>query len=866
MNLPRLGGFDRGNLNVRNGAASPATTIDSLDLGGPTAWAMASYMSTFSAPQQEEPQSSADIEPASTFRQPTAPEQTDYPVTRGSGRSRGWHQRTGALVSIPSENIMEDESRAQYSFPATQQQQQQQETPTESSQISLPLSPRESVNQSSPRSSGLASREHSIQSDSNTLVLDMHNQAYHAPTSTNLEETVEQQVATDTKMSSIDDIPRRQNLHSQPSSPTCSSAFKPIPKAGVDSGYSSGCSVDRTSQDTFLDNIQRPTSREHSITDLSAMEGGVGRPPQITESHITPKPTLPSNIRSRRKIEKITGESLESLNLPNIGNKTQKVNLPQRTRSQIKLEKITGESLESLSYPVVGVIPQWQTNLLRRVKREERKSAEHMEPVAPELVEEVKRRRSRSLKGSKRDSLQILRSAPNSRPASPERELSDTEHKSSTKQQKKLQKRRPSSKPASIMSAHTMDNVHPVPIPVNSQPVTGLDRLPATNADEQFKDTITSKLESGSMNSSEHESTIEHETPARAVTRRPSIFRRGRKRDMAPKEEKSDLIGVVVDDSALSGSPYDIALSTDNRKTVDRQRSLSAGPKSPHHFANLPRPGSHQNVVTEGISSPISAPKRDLADLTRPTCSANQSPPPPEVTLDAPVFSKRASVWTREVVAAANRGLPAELPAALVSPQPPAPPVQEDLPVELSAVVPVELPGSVPVELEAVIPTERLISISKLRSAEPVYVENQRYPLEQHLSWTSGRQTRQAFHSSYQNFSRPQASPTTSAQTTSRPCSSPATTIFYASRVRPAITFTSASPSPPPSPSQSPQRRNSAGNLSSIWKQKQNVSLSIERETAEWSRQAQIWRERHLQARARAQQLYTVAPMHNRLS
>jgi hypothetical protein len=818
-------------------------------------------MSTASGLQHEEWQQSPQIEPTtSTLQQTAVPAEVHPPAPRGSGSLRRGELRARDSMSFASEYVAEIGSHSPYSPSAKQSF----ERSARSSQTHLSVSSHQSLGRSSQRSSAATSFESFGRSDGNTHGLEMREQFADAPARFSHEAMNEKQVVTNTGMSSVDDIPERDVLHYQTSSPASKGAPNSpstVMKAGIDSGYSSGTSTHRISQDTSSVVTQsEPTSRKNSATDLTAAEGAEKKTTATTTHNSRQANSLNRN-RSMTKIERLTGESLEYLNYPIIGNKTQNVILPKSSRSQLKLEKITGESLESLSYPVVGVVPQWQTISRSRRRLEGRKS---VESVTSESDGEVNLRRTRSWKGSVRDSLHLIRSTPSSRSASPERGSPEFEPEPAVKQRKKLQKRRPSSK--DLSNFQSFDDVPRVPTPVQAR----FQKRPATSPtiygiEQPCEDTITGTPNLSSMRSSlsseiaesgpyfpEPRSYDEHEAQAPAPTRRPSFFRRGRKRDDAPKDEDYELTGVVAVGFALGGTPYDIAMSPDNRKSLERIRSRSGGPKHPHHFANLSSPTYEEETV---IERPISTSKHDHADPS-PISPADQSQPTPVERQNVAPCAKRESVWIRDVVAAANKGLPAELPPALIAGQSAALPVEAEPSVELMIATAVEPPTAIlptePVELPAELPAELL--------AELPFVENQIHALKQDSTWATGRRSRNAFYSNYQNFSSPHVNPPKPTKTNARPSSSPATIISYASGAGPAIILTSASPSPPPSPQQSPQRPKSTGHLNRSWKLKPSVSATIERESAEWSRLAQEWRDKHDRARITAQNS-TVVPV-----
>jgi hypothetical protein len=834
---------------MRNRAASPTTTLDSIDLlkrqsgeGGPTAWAISSYMSTRSGLQQEELQHRPETEAtAPTIEQTATSEHFHQLGSRRSGSIQRRKQRGRVSISFASEHVADTGSHSPYSPSAKQSY----EVSARSSKTHLSASSHHSLGPSSHISSDAASFESVVRSDSNTRGPEMDERFSVAPASISPEYMDEKEVVTDIRMPSMDDVSERGALQSQISSPVCKVASKSTstsPKFGIDSGYSSGSSTHRMSEDpSSIASQSEPTSRKHSTTELTAAEG-IDRKTVTTTGHNHPQVNFPNNSRSMTKIERITGESLEYLNYPIIGNKTQNVVLPKSSRSQLKLEKITGESLESLSYPVVGVVPQWQTKsrTLRRLRG--RKSNESLaESVSSELDGDINLKRTRSWKGSARDSLHLIRSAPSSRSASPDRGSYETEPESAIKQRKKLHKRRLWSKDLSETSLQTFDDVPLVHTPVHARFQKRLASSPSTDCIENTHEdllTVTSNPSSirSSFTSDNTESTaylpeskshVEREAQAPAPTRRPSFFRRGRKRDAAPKHENHELTGAVAVGFALGGNPYDIAMSSDNRKSLERLRSRSAHLRQPHHFADLSTPACEEQMLAERASRPMSVSKHDPVSPKLPIGSTDQSQPTSEGRYSAGTCAKRESVWIRDVIAAANKGLPAELPAALIAGRPAAFPVQVELPAELSA--------------------------------ESQIVGNMDHTLSQDSSWTAERWPQNGFHSNRQYFSSPQTNPPRSIKINARPSSSPETSISYASSAGPPIVFTSASPSPPPSPPPSTQRPKSAGNLSSTRKLKRGVSPAMDDESVKWSGTAQIWREKSLQARMNAQNLTIVS-------
>jgi hypothetical protein len=855
-----------GTLIVRNGAASPATTLDSVDLlgrqsgeGGPTAWAVSNYMSNLSTSHHTEPQNSSEIEPSTSTAQAVMPEEPHQvePRRNGSVRRRGLRARDS--MSLASEYVAEIGSHSPYPHSAKHAY----DASARTSETYLSVSSHRSSARSSQRSSDATSFESFAPPGDNSRGLEMHERFADAPTSIDYEAMSEKEVVPDTGMSSMDDISKRDTIQSPSGNTACkgrAESTSPAVKVGTDSGYSSGCSTHRVSQDTMPVVAQsNPTSRKQSITDSMSTDGAEGKS-SATVPHHRQNATPSHKGRTMRKIERITGESLEYLNYPIIGNKTQKVILPKSSRSQLKLEKITGESLESLSYPVVGVVPHWQHNSRTRRRLEDRQSVESMgESDTSELVGGNSLKRSRSWKGSMRDSLPFMRSAPSSRSASPERDASELEVESSNRQRKKLQKRRPLSKDLSETNTQFIDNIPRVPTPVHSRFQQRLSFLPDNIVNQQaLEDTSKFSSTRSSFNAenndistsfSEPKALVEHKTQANAPTRRPSFFRRGRKRASTPVDEDYELTGVVAVGAALGGTPYDIAMSADNRKSLERARSRSAGPKHPHHFADLSVPEHREEREIERVSKPMSAPKHECAGRTFPTPFVDRSRPPPEERCDTGGCSKRESVWNRELIAAANKGLPAELPASLIAGQPA--PLSEtiDPPVELLVANAVEQPTVLLPVVLAELPAGTAAEI--LEAPQPV--DNVNHSLRQHSLWTSGRWSRSAFYPNHQISSDPSTNPPRSPTVNTRPSSSPATTISYASSARPAIILTSASPSPPPSPPQSPRRPKSAGHLSNAWKHRQVYSPDIEAESAEWSRRAQIWRENNDRAWAAAQ-------------
>jgi hypothetical protein len=854
MDLSRYGKLDIGTL-VRNRATSPTATVDSIDMlggqsgeGGPTAWAVASYMSTLSASHHEESQQRREIESPSAIGRAAALEQLHPPATRANDSFRNQRQRPGDSSLVAAEYMVETGSRSPYSPSARQSH----ERPAASSHPRPPVSSYHSMSGSSQRSSASISHESRTRLEGITRGPGMQMRFPDAPTSVNVDEMNGKLALRDNIVPSIVEIPERVVTHSEASSPaiiTGSKSPSMVAPGEFDSGYSSGCSSHRASQDTFSEASQSYSrGRKHSVP-VSSPTAGIRPNTTWTATQNTPKSPLRSGGRAKMKIEKITGHSLEYLNYPIIGNNTQKVLIPQNSKSQLKLEKITGESIESLSYPVVGVVPHWQANSKIKHRLEGRKSLESMaESVGSDFSGEVSLKRSPSWQGSARDSLLLVRPS-SSRSTSPERRLSGKEARLSSKQRKKLQKQRQMSKDLTLPSAPILDEVQHAPLLVRSRSQKWLATSPNGASQKQIsEDTSKSKQSSvrSSLDLSKNESRIHSlerasdvgqeekdlaRRPSFSLARRPSFFRRRRKREVAPKDGAKELTDVATTDPALCRTPYDTTISVHNRKSLVTLQPLSATLKSPIYSANLPKLVSPEPMVTNRASRPASAPERDHADAVPAPGFARRFLPAPEEGLHSGPGSKSASY---DVVASANRGLPRALPAAFNPEQPTVFPVEIDAGLELLPIAPVELPAEVPAEL----------------SAEPRFMNIQDHTLMQHTSRTSKRASVNAFYLHHSNPSGHHSIPPQVSTADTRPSSSPATTVGSSLIARPFTTLTSPSPSPPPLAPQSPPRPNSAGSLRNTWKRKHRVPPIDEQETTEWSRQARIWREKNMQAMA----------------
>ncbi|KAF2431035.1 hypothetical protein EJ08DRAFT_733554 [Tothia fuscella] len=989
----RLGSSDMGRLVVRNGAASPATTLDSLDMlrkdGGPTAWAVDRYMESYMASQPEEPEeldgaeefaySQMASQPEGYFdtdpqvqessaivfimEDPQQPEQrrdspetdstitTDHPpspeqiLTPSDGNSR----RARDSVGLASEYISEIGSQSSFSSSPVFSY----DMSGWSSTSSLPASSHNSVARSSLRFSALSSVGSFARSNSYHRGPEKPERFNDISIRSSLNEIYELDAASDSQRSiGVDSVSTVvvQSSNVAQAFDFGLESIPPHPPLNTDSGYSSTADTHRVSDDAASEFAQSySSSRNHSVVDLSI--------PEEDEDDERVPPLSRKLSQNMRKVEKLSGESLEYLNYPIIGNKspvrmrstaskaTQKVNIPRNNRSQLKIEKITGESIESLSYPVVGVTPQIQYDTRITLPLDSRGSADsvaagqitesekgakvkrskswkrlkkeivHKAPSAPGLKaasrsnsperglsemesttvfeEGVKAKRSKSWKRSKSEPTQKLSSARGSRSGSransPERDLSEKEpaaviedgtklkrskswirskkeplktvpsapcsrsgSRSNSlkrgssvkeltklpKQRKKLQKRRWESKDLSatvltqsVVSIQTVGSHFEKGPDDREQATVELD-ISESKQPTATKSKMSSKRSSLVMDSpistrtaSDLDSQSKSGTHAPAVKRRPSFFSlRGRPRNVGPKDNDIELTDVVAVGDL--GTPYDVAMSESNRKSLERTRSRSAGPRHPHHFVNLAKP-----LSTEKLPTRTSLPQQAVAATSDSVKSRNNSArnsgtflvtrrssggptfdpltgePSPEGTL-----SKRG---TLELVAAMNKSLPSQLPPELTARQ------STNVLAAMLSQSSTESSASLPLRLEEDMPAE-------LSAESPaVYFNGTSY------------------------FSPPRANPpvlgvrpSPSPVPGARPSSSPATTIFSASKTRPALIFTSASPSPPPSPS----RPKSAGNLSGTW-QHQRRSFATDNNlrlesSAEWTKQSEFWRER----------------------